>query len=186
MFPIDVFKYPNGKRGACVYKSGYSSTLLILGYPTPQTNSINRISNIDTGEGRNSLFIPVRNPVERFASAVNTVRKNKKYSEHSVNELIEMLEQNTFRNLHFMDIATILRNACFLFDDIHLYKFPDHYKEMLRDGGYDGKIPHENKSSKKLILTDSQKERVEKYYAKDIELFKSIKEPGQKFYFLNI
>ena len=186
MFPIDVFKYPNGKHGACVYKSGYSSTLLILGYPTPHTNSINKISNIDTGESRDSLLIPVRNPVERFASAVNTVRKNKKYSEHSVNELIEMLEQNTFRNLHFMDVTTILRNACFLFDDIHLYKFPDHYKEMLRDGGYDGKIPHENKSSKKLILTDSQKERVEKYYSTDIKLFESIKEPGQKFHFLKI
>ena len=184
MFPIQVFKYPNGIHGTYIYKSGFSSTSLIFGHP------INLLFikgfEVDRDEGRGSLFIPVRDPVERFASAINTVRKNKKYSEHSVNELIEMLEQNTFRNLHFMDVTTILRNACFLFDDIHLYKFPDHYKEMLRDGGYDGKIPHENKSSKKLILTDSQKERVEKYYSTDIKLFESIKEPGQKFHFLKI
>jgi len=186
MFPIQIFKYPNEKYGTYVYKSGYSSTSLIFGRPIRLINIISGVSNIDTDKGRGSLFIPVRDPIDRFASAVNTIRKNKKYSKNSVNEMIEMLEQNTFRNLHFMDVATILRNACFLFDDIHLYKFPDHYEQMIRDGGYDGKIPHENKSSKKLILTDGQKERVENYYAKDIELFKSIKEPGQEFYFLNI
>ena len=57
---------------------------------------------------------------------------------------------------------------------------------MLRDGGYEGDIPHENKSSEKLILTDAQEKRVMKYYAKDIEMFKSIKEPGQEFHFLKI
>lgn len=183
MFPIQIFKYPNGQHGACVYKSGYSSTSLIFGPPTRQ---VKERSKIDRDEGRHSLSIPVRDPVKRFASAVNTVRKNKKYSNHSVDKFIEMLEQNTFRNLHFMDISTILRNACFTFDDIYLYKFPNNYEQMLRDGGYEGDIPHENKSKKKIILTDSQETRVAKYYAKDIEIFNSIKEPKQKFYFLKI
>ncbi len=185
MFPIQIFKYPNGKHGTYVYKSGYSSTSLIFGHPIRLKRRFSE-SRIDRDEGRGSLFIPVRDPVERFASAVNTVRKNKKYSKHSVNEIIEMLEQNTFRNLHFMDVATVMRSASFLFDDIHLYKFPDHYQQMLRDGEYDGDIPHENKSTKKLVLTDSQKARVAEYYASDIKIFNSIKEPGQKFHFLKI
>ena len=186
MFPIQIFKYPNGNHGTYIYKSGYSSTSSIFGQPIRLMRRFSEGSKIDTDEGRGSLFIPVRDPVERFASAVNTVRKNKKYSKHSVNELIEMLEKNTFRNLHFMDVVTVIRNACFLFDDIHLYKFPDHYEEMLRDGGYDGDIPHENKSTKKLVLTDSQKARVAKYYATDIKIFNSIKEAGQKFHFLKM
>ena len=183
MFPIQSFKYPNGKFGAYIYKSGYQSTSAMFGRPlAPLGNKY----CLDSDEGRSILLFPVRNPVDRFTSGVNTVRKNKKYSEHSVDKLITMLEENTFRNLHFMDIATVLRNACFCFDDIYLYKFPDHYEQMLADGGYNGEIPHENKSAKKLILTESQKKRVEAYYKTDIEIFDSIKEAGQKFLFFKI
>tara|TARA_R110002020_G_scaffold43518_1_gene126367 strand:+ start:2255 stop:2806 length:552 start_codon:yes stop_codon:yes gene_type:complete len=183
MLPIQLFNYPNGKCGIYIFKSGYQSTSSIFNV---KYSSIPNLRSVDSDEGKSVLLFPVRNPIERFASAVNTVRKNKKYSKHSVNELIEMLEQNTFRNLHFMDIATPLRNACFHFDDIHLYKFPEHYEQMLRDGEYNDEIFHKNKSKKKLILTDSQKERVAKYYSTDIKLFESIKEPGQKFHFLKI
>ena len=183
MFPIQSFKYPNGKNGIYIYKSGYQSTSAMFGRPIAPF--INRHC-LDRDEGRSILLFPVRNPVDRFSSGVNTVRKNKKYSEHSVDKLITMLEENTFRNLHFMDIATVLRNACFCFDDIYLYKFPDHYEQMLADGGYNGEIPHENKSARKLILTESQKKRVEAYYKTDIEIFNSIKEAGQKFLFLKI
>ena len=182
MLPIQLFNYPNGKYGIYIFKSGYQSTSSMFDV---NYSSIADLRSTDSDKGKNILLFPVRNPIERFASAVNTVRRNKKYSKHSVNELIEMLEHNTFRNLHFMDIATPLRNACFYFDDIHLYKFPEHYEQMLHDGGYHGKIPHKNKS-KKLILTDSQKKRVAKYYSTDIKLFESIKEPGQKFHFLKI
>tara|TARA_R110000824_G_scaffold87993_2_gene216559 strand:+ start:389 stop:940 length:552 start_codon:yes stop_codon:yes gene_type:complete len=183
MLPIQSFKYPNGKYGVYIYKSGYQSTSAIFG-SSPQ--HLRKKGCVDSDDGKSVLLLPIRHPVERFASGVNTVRKNKKYAGYSVNDLIEMLEQNTFRNLHFMDIATVLRNACFYFDDIHLYKFPEHYENMLHDGEYYGEIPHHNKSDKTLILTDNQKKRVSRYYAKDFELFDSIKEPGQKFYFFKI
>lgn len=183
MIPIQTFKYPNGKNGIYIYKSGFQSTLKIF-----QNNLrlMHMKHKLDSDEGRSVLLIPVRNPVERFVSAVDTVRKNKKYSKFSVNDFLKMLEENTFRNLHFMHTSDAIKRAVFCFDDLHLYKFPDHYEEMLNDGGYYEEIHHLNKSTKKLVLTDSQKARVAKYYDSDIKIFNSIKEPGQKFDFLKI
>ena len=184
MFPIQSFKYPNGKNGIYIYKSGYKSTSMLFGQAGFITRSPYAHYVLDSDEGRSELLFPVRHPVKRFASGLNTIRKNKKYADIDTNTIIQMLEENTFRNLHFMDVTTVLRNACFCFDDIYLYKFPEHYEQMLRDGGYEGEVPHENASTKKIVLTDSQSERVAKYYARDIALFESIKAPGQQFDFM--
>lgn len=181
MMPVQAFEYPNGKHGVYVYKSGYQSTSMLFGQAGITRCAYGTKYVLDSDEGRSEVFLPVRHPVERFASGINTVRKNKKYADYSVDTFIEMLENNTFRNLHFMDIYTVLRNLCFSFDDIRLYRFPDHYEQMLRDGGYEGEIPHENKSTKKLILTDSQTARVADYYENDMKLFNSIEQAGQKF-----
>ena len=133
------------------------------------------------------LLFPFRDPVKRFISGVDTVKKNKKHENYSIDDYIDGLEgKNNFNNIHFMESSTVLRNACYKFQHIHLYKFPEHYEQMLRDGGYEGDIPHKNKSMKKWTLTKSQEERVRKHYAKDIEIFKSIEKPGQKFYWLEI
>jgi len=183
MIPIQTFTYPNGKNGIYIYKSGFQSTSKIF---RNHLRIMHTKHKLDSDEGRSVLLIPVRNPVDRFVSAVDTVRKNKKYSEYSVNDFLKMLEENTFRNLHFMRTSDAIKCAVFCFDDFHLYKFPEHYKNMLNDGGYYDEIHHLNKSTKKLVLTESQKARVAKYYATDIEIFNSIKEPGQEFHFLKM
>jgi len=183
MLPIQTVKSPNNAEIICVYKSGHTSLKNCL----PFNEIIFRTRlNVMNEKGRTVAFLPVRNPIERFVSGIYTVSKNKKYFNLGVNDWLDMLENNTHKNLHFMDVTTVLRNACFCFDDIYLYKFPDHFEQMLRDGGYEGEVPHENASTKKIVLTDSQTERVAKYYTKDIALFESIKAPGQQFDFMPI
>lgn len=179
---MKIFKYPNGTYGVFIFKNGYTSTKSIFSenteYPT------RNIMGQDVGQ--TTIFLPVRNPVERFCSAVNTMRRDKRFADTSINDFICGLEQKSFNNIHFIPVMQTLRNLCFMFDHIHLYKFPDHFEQMLRDGGYEGEVPHENASTKKIVLTDSQTERVAKYYAKDIALFESIKAPGQQFDFVPI
>jgi len=177
---MQIFKYPNGTYGVFIYKNGYTSTKSIFG----ETAKYPSRNIVGCDVAQTTLFLPVRNPVERFCSAINTMRKDKRFADKSINEFISELEEKSFSNIHFIPVVQTLRNMCFLFDHIHLYKFPDHYELMLRDGGYEGEVPHENKSTKKIVLTDSQIERVTKYYAKDITLFESIKSPGQQFDFM--
>ena len=174
---MKIFKYPNGTYGVFIFKNGYTSTKSIFSenteYPT------RNIMGKDVAQ--TTIFLPVRNPVERFCSAVNTMRRDKRLADTIINDFISGLEQKSFNNIHFIPVMQTLRNLCFIFDHIHLYKFPDHYEQMLRDGGYEGEIPHENKSTKKLILTDSQTARVANYYENDMKLFNSIEQAGQKF-----
>ncbi len=191
MLPIQIFTYPNGKKGVCIYKTGYTSTSYIFSGEKKQSFFNSRKDFKDFGHIYRSgidepLLFPFRDPVKRFVSAMKQLKKNKKYAEYDIDSLLDGLEQGTFKNPHFLESSIILRNACFIFHHIHLYKFPEHYEQMLRDGGYEGNIPHENKSSEKLTLTKMQEERVKKYYAKDIEMFESIEKPGQEFYFLKI
>ena len=188
MFPIEIFTYPNGRKGVGIYKCGYQSTKSIcpnsIPHPGLQREPLNRKDILQFNE---PLLFPFRDPVKRFISAVDTVKKNKKYDNYNIDDFLDGIEEKgDFRNLHFMESSIILRNACYKFDHIQLYKFPDHYEQMLRDGGYEGDIPHKNKSIKKWTLTKSKEERVRKYYAKDIEVFESIKNPGQPFYWLKI
>jgi len=185
MFPIQIFTYPNGKNGVRIYKCGYTSTVSI--FPDPLTNRLTNLNRPRWNKHTKPLLFPFRDPVKRFISGVDTINKNNKYKNYGIDDFIDGLEgKNDFKNIHFMESSIILRNACYKFDHIHLYKFPEHYEQMLRDGGYEGDIPHKNKSIKKWTLTKDQEERVRKYYAKDIEVFESIEEPGQEFYWLKI
>lgn len=185
MFPLQTFTYPNGKKGVFVYKTGYSSSASIFG-AIKGASSLRLNPVLDLRLDFEPLLFPFREPVERFISAFDTIKRNKKYAEYSIDDVLDALEQNTFKDAHFFPTSIILRNACLKFKNIYLYKFPEHYEQMLRDGGYEGDIPHKNKSQKKSSLTASQEARVEKHYAKDVEIFKSIKKPGQEFYFLEI
>lgn len=181
MMPIQTHALPNETHVIVVYKSGYTS----IKHCCPFNGIVYTANKFHKKKQKKTkASLPVRNPIERFCSAVNYLSKNKKYADYTVDVWLDHLEQNTHMNLHFMDVTTVLRNACFCFDDIYLYKFPDHFEQMLRDGGYEGEVPHENASVKKIVLTESQSVRVDKYYARDIALFKSIKEPGQQFDFM--
>ena len=179
--PLMTFKYPNEKYGAYIYKNGFTSTWKIFGKPfwvTPLSkNKIVKFNN------QKSLLLPIRNPIDRFISGINTIHKYEEYKNQSVDDIIKMLETDIFNKLDLINVSTILINAKLYFDNLYLYKFPEHYREMLSDGGYDGEIPHENISTSKVVLTQSQLERVKNIYAKDIEIFESIKNSGQLFNF---
>jgi hypothetical protein len=182
MFPIAIFNYPNKSVGIDVWKSGHTSTAQAIGPSRmPPISIISRKSTLSTAP----VLFPFRDPVKRFVSAVGMLSKTKggrgRYAGWGVNDFLDMLEKNTGVNRHFTKSSTALRSACFMYENIYLYKFPDHYENMLRDGGYEGEIPHENSGKRKPLLTESQRKRVEKIYENDIKIFNSIKKPRQAF-----
>lgn len=64
--------------------------------------------------------------------------------------------------------------------ETYLFRFPDHLKECLEFIGINNDPITINKAKReKPILLENQKSIVENYYKKDIELFNSIKKPGQ-------
>ena len=183
MFPISIFSYPNKSIGIDVWKAGHTSTSQAIGpSSSPPISTISIKSNtLSTAP----VLFPFRDPVKRFVSAVGMLSKEKggrgRYAGWGVNDFLDMLEKNTGVNRHFTRSSTALRNACLMYENIYLYKFPDHFENMLRDGGYEGKIPHENSGKRKPLLTESQRKRVEKIYENDIKIFESIKIPRQRF-----
>ena len=176
--PLLVFLYPNNKYGLFIFKSGYTSTRKIFN----QTIKIRQANAaLKTYNGNKVLLVPVRNPIDRFESAVNTFYNYKKHWPYSVDQLIDWHEQKTFYNPHFFEVSKMLDNAKLCFDKIQLYTFPNHYKQMLLDGNYSSYIPHENIGKKDIVLTQQQIKKVQKLYVDDIQLYETIKTPGQLF-----
>ena len=177
-YPLLVFEYPNNKYGIYIFKNGYISTHKIF-----KQRILIRKTNFKLNKHNNKkiLLVPIRNPVERFESGINTFYNYKKSCKYSVDQLIEWKAKNIFINPHFFNVSKILKNAKLCFDQIYLYSFPNHYEQMLNDGGYNGDLLHENIGKRKIVLTESQKEKVRDIYAKDIEIFKSIQTPGQLY-----
>jgi hypothetical protein len=175
-YPLLAFKYPNNKYGLYILKNGYTSTHSIF---KQRINIREPKTELNSYNNKKVLLVPIRNPVDRFQSAINTFYSFKRDWDCSVDKLITRHQQNPFFNPHFFEVSPILKNAKLCFDQIFLYSFPNHFKQMLSDGGYNGNLPHENIGNKKVVLTAKQIEAVKNIYAEDIKIFESIKAPGQ-------
>jgi hypothetical protein len=125
----------------------------------------------------------------------------KDYSEQiqKIDKLNEQrLQQRNNRIANGDSVRARFRRIGFIRDDIHFwhqhefikhetycFKFPEHFNEGLKFIGLDiSSIPRVNVAKReKLTLSEKQLHSVIKYYNKDIQLFESIKQPGQ---FINL
>jgi hypothetical protein len=196
MFKI-VYDLPNGKNFAFVSRSGSSSMGLMAlkqFFPEKLVEYESDPNNINTGTshrmlgGRlvdklpNNCAVMVRNPVDRFASLLNRTR----YDFESALELVywmysvgdppsknnRLIERSSLdAAYHFMPLYLIIENNT----DVNLFKFPD-LRGMANYLGIDENISceHINKIPKPVSFNQSQLERIQKAYAKDIELYDNI------------
>lgn len=122
------------------------------------------------------VVLPIRDQIERFLSACAQIRQN------DMNQILSSLENgfliprgkrplNVQKNEHFTHQHMLQHN------ETHLFKFPDHLDELANFVELDLPLPVINEAGlrPKLTLLNSQLIRVQNYYAKDIELFDSIK-----------
>lgn len=177
-YPLLAFEYTNNKYGLYIFKNGYTSTHSIF---KQRINIREHNTKLNSYNGKKVLLVPIRNPVDRFESAINTFYSFKRDWDCSVDKLISRHQENPFFNPHFFEVSPILKNAKLCFDQIFLYSFPNHFKQMLSDGGYNGDLPHKHIGNKNVVLTKNQIQKVEKIYKNDIKIFESIQAPGQLF-----
>jgi hypothetical protein len=194
MFKI-VYDLPNGKNFAFVSRSGSSSMgLMALKQFFPEKlaeyesdpNSINTGASHRMLGGRlvdklpNNCAVMVRNPVDRFASLLNRTR----YDFESALELVywmysvgdppaknnRLIERSSLdAAYHFMPLNLIINNS----SNISLFKFPDlrgmaNYLEIKDNVACE----HINKIPQVISFDQPQLERIQKAYAKDIEIYR--------------
>lgn len=125
----------------------------------------------------------IRNPVDRFCSAVNQTKIN-------LEEALDALKNNTTchfptfskpqnirTNIHFIEQNKWLSGDC------HLFKFQDHMNEMAEFIGINHSMPHLNQSNKKIMLNDDQIDFINSYYKDDVFIFSQINKPNTTIYF---
>jgi len=112
-------------------------------------------------------LVPIRDPFERFRSAVWQVNRGSQVI--AINEILDGLEAGTYFNQHFQLQTNILK-GCEGCESVKLYRFPEDFQQMLTDGGLDPLSEHRNKSTDKPELTEEQEARVRALYADDITL----------------
>jgi hypothetical protein len=193
MFKI-VYDLPNGKNFAFVSRSGSSSMGLMAlkqFFPEKLVEYESDPNNINTGTSHRMLggrlvdklpsncAVMVRNPVDRFASLLNRTR----YDFESALELVywmysvgdppaknnRLIERSSLdAAYHFMPLNLIINNS----SNISLFKFPDlrgmaHYLEIKDNIACE----HINKIPQAISFNQSQLERIQKAYNKDIEIY---------------
>jgi hypothetical protein len=137
-----------------------------------------RVGRPTLGHDSKPALVPIRDPFERFRSAVWQVNRGSQVI--AINEILDGLEAGTYRDQHFITQSEIL-SACDDCESVKLYRFPEDFQQMLIDGGLDPLSQHRNKSTDKPELTEDQTERVAALYAEDIKLRASIIETGQVY-----
>lgn len=125
------------------------------------------------------VVLLVRDPIDRFLSAINQVNI------FDVDSAIDALERKSlyklttmskpvylYQDIHFVKQSSLLSHVN------HLFRFPDHI-EHARDLLQIGQLELLNKSLKvKQVLNDDQIARINDLYKVDLELFNYIDHPG--------
>ena len=126
-----------------------------------------KVGRATSGHDNKSAVVPIRDPFERFRSAVWQVNRGSQFI--AINEILDGLEAGTYRDQHFQSQSDILK-GCEGCESVKLYRFPEDFQQMLIDGGLDPLSQHRNKSTDKPELTEEQETRVRALYADDIAL----------------
>jgi len=194
MFKI-VYDLPNGKSFAFVSRSGSSSMGLMAlkqFFPEKLAQYESDPNNINTGTSHRMLggrlvnsipdgcAVMLRNPIERFGSLLNRTG----YDFESAIELVYWI-YNTgempIRNNRLIEISSL--DAVYHFipysfivnENSNLFQFPN-LRNMANYLGIDENIPCEqiNRISKSISFSSDQINKIQKAYAKDIQLWESL------------
>lgn len=120
----------------------------------------------------------IRNPLERFASAV-------RQTDISIDAAIDCLLND--KEYHFpvhskpkklREDGHFREQSKLVTKDTILFRFPEEIDAMAKFIGIKGQMPHLNQSNKKISLTKDQLDFIQFYYYDDIKLFEQIKEPN--------
>lgn len=116
----------------------------------------------------------IRNPLERFASAVRQTNisidaaidclLNDKEYHFPVHSKPKKLREDG----HFREQSKLVTK------DTILFRFPEEIDAMAKFIGITIEMPHLNKSDKKIALSDHQAEFVASYYYEDMEIYKRL------------
>ena len=124
-----------------------------------------------------SLGLPSNKP-----SQLETIEKrNSKKLEIRQNRIDQGLSVRDFKRFGYLrDDVHFLHQHKYIQKGTYLFKFPDHLIECLSFIGINSEPILINKAKRdKPTLSPDQRNLVENYYNKDIELFNSINQPGQ-------
>ena len=134
-----------------------------------------------TDRPTNDVFLLVRDPVDRFLSAMVLRRLD------DVDDTLTALANETQiggcpceinNDPHFYHQSWYIDMANG--QNVWLYKFPDHIDNMAKDTGIGQTMPTENVTEiPKPSITDDQKNQVYQYYSDDYTLFQKITSPKQ-------
>lgn len=147
----------------------------------PDNSQLQSFANIERGEPLKQSLIFVRDPVQRFASAMAQVFVFDVDSAiDSVVNGVEISAEgpsgrqvNLQKNLHFIPQILWCRA------DTKLYKFPDHLEEGAEEVGLQIPLPRINVARRtKPTFSQQQIEAINSYYSEDLALFNSITSPG--------
>jgi hypothetical protein len=112
----------------------------------------------ETNEPTKPVYLLVRDPVERFQSAVATL-------------LGMRLATDVDSTLAAMpDDVHLWHQSRYLAPVTHLYRYPDHLDQFAADTRL-APLPLLNQTREKPVLTEEQRERVLEIYRDDVELF---------------
>lgn len=182
----------SNKAVALIYKSGSSSLIKAI-IDEVQTEQSQALQDARLGEGMSSetgqlhaftkmedatgkqVLMLVREPVEKFRSAVAQIQKNQ--PDKTVEDILVLAEAESPINPHLWPIEKYLdgySSAKMLL----LYKFPEQLDDMAVEAGLTLPLPVLNESEAKPDLTEDQIARVQARYSKDLELYDSITESG--------
>jgi hypothetical protein len=128
-----------------------------------------------------NAFLRTREDIETAAQLANIGKVNEKKLETRQNRIDQGLPVRDFKRFGYLrDDVHFLHQHEYIQHDTYLFKFPDHLTECLNFIGINNEPITINKAKReKPTLSLDQRNLVENYYNKDIELFNSINQPGQ-------
>ena len=129
-----------------------------------------------------NAFLRTREDIEMSNQLANLEKINAKKLETRQNRIDQGLPVRDFKRFGYLrDDVHFLHQHKYIQKETYLFKFPDHLVKCLSFIGIDDSEPILiNKAKRdKPTLSPDQRNLVENYYNKDIELFNSINQPGQ-------
>lgn len=128
------------------------------------------------------VILIIRDPIDRFLSAMDQVGLDDVEScLDSLTSHKKIMYQGKMRRVS--EDAHFRHQYSLIFGQTHLFRFLDHYDDILRLLNIESPMVHLNKAKGlKPTLSSSQRLAIINHYAEDMELYDSIKTPNTIIY----
>lgn len=184
---VQYFQLPTKEEGIAIIPKCGSSTLAYISLFLEGKKDLSKIKHSAGIQFQCSLiehpkrvYALIRNPLDKFIAAVHQVYPTTPNNTKQLHTVLDSVREDSDKPLdpHFWPQYRVLR------EHTKLYKFPDHLLTFCEDIGFPVEtIPTINpasiKKTPKPVLSQEIIDRVKIEYARDFELFESIKVPGQ-------